>query len=41
MVEFDASEALTSFREGRGYGAILFDDKRFRQADPGWMHPAH
>ena len=41
MVEFDASEALTPFREGRGYGAILFDGKRFRQADPGWMRPAH
>lgn len=41
MAEFDASEALTPFREGRGYGAILFDGKRFRQADPDWMRPEH
>ena len=25
MVAFDATEALTPCREGRGYGAILFD----------------
>jgi len=41
MVEFDASEALTPFREGRGQGAILFDGKRFRQAEPGWMRPEY
>lgn len=41
MVGFDATEVLTPFREGRGYGAILFDRKRIRQAEPDWMQPAH
>lgn len=41
MVEFDAGEALTPFREGRGYGAILFDRQRMRQAMPEWMRPGH
>ena len=41
MAAFDASEALTPFRDGRGHGAILFDGKRFRQADPDWMRPEH
>lgn len=40
MTGFDASEGLTPFRGERGYGAILFDAKRFRQADPAWMVPA-
>ncbi|MBN6149254.1 3-deoxy-D-manno-octulosonic acid kinase [Xanthomonas sp. AmX2] len=34
MVVFDATEALTPYRDGRGYGAILFDRQRLRQADP-------
>ncbi|KPL48330.1 3-deoxy-D-manno-octulosonic acid kinase [Xanthomonas axonopodis] len=33
MVSFDATEALAPYREGRGYGAILFDRERLRQAD--------
>lgn len=40
MVAFDATEALTPFREGRGYGAILFDRERVRQADAGLFSPA-
>ena len=34
MAAFDANERLTPFREGPGYGAILFDRTRLRQADP-------
>lgn len=33
MVAFDATEALTPCREGRGQGAILFDRQHLRQAD--------
>ncbi|KRG38638.1 3-deoxy-D-manno-octulosonic acid kinase [Stenotrophomonas panacihumi] len=40
MVAFDATEALTPCREGRGYGAILFDRQRLRQADPSLFSPA-
>ncbi|MCD9087890.1 3-deoxy-D-manno-octulosonic acid kinase [Stenotrophomonas sp. SY1] len=40
MVAFDANEALTPCRDGRGYGAILFDRQRLRQADPGLFSPA-
>jgi 3-deoxy-D-manno-octulosonic acid kinase len=40
MVEFDATESLTPFREGNGLGAILFDRKQLRQADPEWFLPA-
>ncbi|HYG07615.1 MAG TPA: 3-deoxy-D-manno-octulosonic acid kinase [Stenotrophomonas sp.] len=40
MVAFDATEALTPCREGRGYGAILFDRQRLRQADPALFSPA-
>ena len=39
MVGFDASESLTPFRDGSGYGAILFDRKHLRQADPDWFVP--
>lgn len=39
MVSFDASESLTPFREGRGYGAILFDRQHMRQASPDWFVP--
>jgi 3-deoxy-D-manno-octulosonic acid kinase len=41
MVAFDATEALTPCREGRGYGAILFDRQRLRQAEPTLFSPAH
>jgi 3-deoxy-D-manno-octulosonic acid kinase len=41
MVAFDANESLTPFREGLGYGAILFDRERLRQADPAWFDPGH
>jgi len=40
MVAFDATEAMTPCREGRGYGAILFDRQRLRQADPALFSPA-
>ena len=40
MVDFDATESLTPFREGRGLGAILFDAKHLRQADPDWFVPS-
>lgn len=40
MVDFDATESLTPFREGSGMGAILFDSKHLRQADPDWFVPA-
>ena len=40
MVAFDASEALTPYRAGSGYGAIVFDRERLRQADPDWLSPA-
>ncbi|MCD7097547.1 3-deoxy-D-manno-octulosonic acid kinase [Stenotrophomonas sp. MMGLT7] len=39
MVAFDATEALAPYREGRGYGAILFDRQRLPQADPGLFSP--
>lgn len=41
MVAFDATEALTPCREGRGYGAILFDRQYLRQAEPSLFSPAH
>ncbi len=41
MAAFDANESLTPFREGLGYGAILFDRPLLRQADPGWFDPNH
>ena len=41
MAAFDASESLTPFREGLGYGAILFDRTQLRQAEPAWFDPAH
>lgn len=41
MVAFDAAERLTPFRDAAGgYGAILFDATRMRQAEPGWFSPA-
>ncbi len=41
MVAFDATEALTPCREGRGYGAILFDRQHLRQADATLFAPAN
>ena len=46
MAAFDANESLTPFREGLGYGAILFDRPQLRQAglqdaDPAWFDPGH
>ncbi|BCT91230.1 3-deoxy-D-manno-octulosonic acid kinase [Lysobacter helvus] len=41
MVAFDANENLTPFREGMGYGAILFDRTQLRQVEPDWFDPGH
>ncbi|MGV8941281.1 MAG: 3-deoxy-D-manno-octulosonic acid kinase [Lysobacter sp.] len=40
MTGYDAAEGLTPFREDCGYGAILFDTTRMRQAQPEWFVPA-
>lgn len=40
MVAFDATETLAPYREGRGYGAIVFDRQRLRQAEPALFDPA-
>jgi len=40
MTGYDATEGLTPFREDRGYGAILFDTTRVRQAEPEWFRPS-
>ena len=41
MVAFDAAERLVPFRDAAGgYGAILFDATRMRQARPEWFSPA-
>ena len=40
MTGYDAAEGLTPFRDERGYGAILFDNTRVRQAKPEWFSPA-
>ena len=40
MAAFDANESLTPFREGPGYGAILFDRTQLRQAEPAWFDAA-
>jgi 3-deoxy-D-manno-octulosonic acid kinase len=39
MVAFDANETLTPCRAGRGFGAILFDRERLRQAEPALFSP--
>ncbi|WP_166923765.1 3-deoxy-D-manno-octulosonic acid kinase [Xanthomonas sp. 60] len=41
MVAFDANEALTPCRDGRGMGAILFDRERLRQADASLFSAQH
>lgn len=40
MTGYDAAEGLTPFHEDGGYGAILFDTTRVRQAQPEWFIPA-
>ncbi|MGY1425323.1 3-deoxy-D-manno-octulosonic acid kinase [Lysobacter sp. A289] len=40
MTGYDAAEGLTPFHEDGGYGAILFDITRVRQAQPEWFIPA-
>ncbi len=40
MVAFDATEAMTPYRTERGYGGILFDRERVRQAGPELFSPA-
>lgn len=40
MVDFDATESMTPFRHDSGWGAILFDGKQMRQADPDWFVPS-
>ncbi len=40
MTGYDAAEGLTPFRDDSGYGAILFDRTRVRQASPEWFSPA-
>ena len=37
----DTAEGLTPFRDGNGFGAILFDATRMRQAEPEWFTPQH
>ena len=39
MVAFDANEEMTPCREGRDFGAIVFDRERLRQADPALFSP--
>lgn len=40
MTGYDATEGLIPFRDDSGYGAILFDLTRARQASPDWFSPA-
>jgi 3-deoxy-D-manno-octulosonic acid kinase len=40
MTGYDATEGLTPFRDESGYGAILFDLGRVRQASPEWFSPS-
>lgn len=40
MTGYDAAEGLTPFRDDSGFGAILFDLTRVRQAEPEWFSPA-
>jgi len=39
MTGYDASEGLTPFRDGSGYGAIVFDATRVRQVSADWFSP--
>ena len=41
MTGYDATEGLTPFRDDSGYGAILFDRTRVRQASADWFSPAY
>ncbi|MBA3485991.1 MAG: 3-deoxy-D-manno-octulosonic acid kinase [Lysobacter sp.] len=40
MMGYDATEGLLPFRDDSGYGAILFDLERVRQASPDWFSPS-
>lgn len=40
MTGYDAAEGLMPFRDDSGYGAILFDLTRVRQASVDWFSPA-
>ncbi|GAB3382957.1 3-deoxy-D-manno-octulosonic acid kinase [Lysobacter fragariae] len=40
MTGYDAAEGLTPFRDEGGFGAIVFDNTRVRQAKPEWFSPA-
>lgn len=40
MIGYDAAEGLVPFRDGGGYGAILYDNTRVRDAKPEWFLPA-
>lgn len=39
MPPFDATESLTPFKAGKGFGALLFDQTELRSADPRWFDP--
>ena len=41
MTGYDAAEGLQPFRAAGGYGAILFDITRVKQASPEWFEPAY
>jgi 3-deoxy-D-manno-octulosonic acid kinase len=41
MAAFDATEVLMPYRDQGGYGAILFDRQRLRQAEAQWMDPSY
>lgn len=40
MKGYDSAEGLTPFRDESGYGAILFDRARVRQAEQDWFSPS-
>jgi len=40
MTGYDSTEGLTPFRDDSGYGAILFDLSRVRQASAEWFSPS-
>ncbi|MDQ3269961.1 MAG: 3-deoxy-D-manno-octulosonic acid kinase [Pseudomonadota bacterium] len=40
MMGYDATEGLLPFRDDSGYGAILFDLERVKQASPDWFSPS-
>jgi 3-deoxy-D-manno-octulosonic acid kinase len=40
MTGYDATEGLMPFRDDRGWGGILFDNTRVRQARAEWFQPS-